>query len=197
MGLKAYSIALGILAGTAGVTNSGIGIYQKMVVMPGKNEAYNRAILEQTPLLVETVEIRPDPTMATRTEVTIKVFPNGDILVESGARRRFIPLKLDTAPVDYSFLLGLAFAGETDETVIDGVTYRVETVRYVESTELTGDDQMRRIRKFSDGTIEISVIDMRSNMVKETETKKVELTDAERLEIEKSPYKKRIFIRKE
>ena len=77
MGLKAYSIALGILAGTAGITNSGIGIYQKMVVTPGKNEAYNRAILEQTPLLVEIVEIRPDPTMATRTEVTIKVFLTG------------------------------------------------------------------------------------------------------------------------
>ena len=197
MGIKAFSIALGILAGTAGVTNSGIGIYQKMVVTPGKNEAYNRAILEQMPLLVETVEIRPDPTMAMRTEVTIKVFPNGDILVESGARRRFIPLRLDTAPVNYSSLLGLAFAGEPNETVVDGVTYRVETVRYIESTELIGDNQMRRIRKFSDGTVETSVIDMRSNMIKETNTEKVKLTDAERLEIEKSPYKKTIFIKKE
>ena len=196
MGLKAYSIALGILAGTAGITNSGIGIYQKMVVTPGKNEAYNRAILEQTPLLVEIVEIRPDPTMATRTEVTIKVFPNGDILVESGARRRFLPLRLDTAPIDYSSLLGLAFAGESNETVVDGITYRVETVRYIESTELIGDDQMRRIRRFSDGTIETSVIDMRSNMVEETHTEKANLTDAERLEIEKSPYKKTIFIKK-
>lgn len=196
MGLKAFSIALGILAGTAGVTNSGIGIYQKIVVTPGRNEAYNRAILEQTPILVETVEIRPDPTMVTRTEVTIKVFPNGDILVESGVRRRFIPLRLDTAPVNYSSLLGLAFAGEPDETVVDGVTYRVETVRYVESTELIGDNQMRRIRTFSDGTVETSVIDMRSNMVKETHTEKVKLTDAKRLEIEKSPYKKTIFIKK-
>jgi len=197
MSLKAFSIALGILAGTAGVTNSGIGIYQKMVVTPGRNEAHNRAILDQTPLLVETVEIRPDPTMATRTEVTIKVFPSGDILVESGARRRFIPLKLDTAPVSYSSLLGLVYASEPTETVLDGVTYRVETVRYIESTELIGGDQMRRIRRFSDGTIETSMIDMRSNMIKETRTEKSKLTDAERLEIEKSPYKKTIFIKKE
>jgi hypothetical protein len=197
MGLKAFSIALGILAGTAGVTNSGIGIYQKMVVTPGRNEAYNRAILEKTPLLVETVEIRPDPTMVTRTEVTIKVFPNGDILVESGARRRFLPLRLDTAPVSYSSLLSLAFAGESNETVVDGVVYQVDTVRYIESMELIGDDQMRRIRKFSDGTIETSVIDMRTNMVKDTLTEKIKLTDAERLEIEKSPYKKTIFTKKE
>jgi hypothetical protein len=197
MGLKAFSIALGILAGTAGVTNSGIGIYQKMVVTPGRNEAYNRAILEKTPLLVETVEIRPDPTMVTRTEVTIKLFPNGDILVESGARRRFIPLRLDTAPINYSSLLGLAFAGESNETVVDGVVYQVDTVRYIESMELIGDDQMRRIRKFSDGTIETSVIDMRTNMVKDTLTEKIKLTDAERLEIEKSPYKKTIFTKKE
>ena len=197
MGLKAFSIALGILAGTAGVTNSGIGIYQKAVVTPGRNEAYNRAILEQTPLLVETVEIRPDPTMAMRAEVTIKVFPNGDILVESGARRRFIPLRLETAPINYASLVSLALAGEPDETVVDGVTYRVETVRYIENTKLIGDNQMRRVRKFSDGTVETSMIDMRSNMVKDTRTEKVKLTDAERLEIEKSPYKKTIFIEKD
>ena len=197
MGLKAFSIALGILAGTAGVTNSGIGIYQKMVVTPERNEAHNRAILEQTPLLVETVEIRPDPTMAMRAEVTIKVFPNGDILVESGARRRFIPLRLDTAPINYGSLVRSAFAGEQDETVVDGVTYTVETLRYIEKTELIGDNRMRRVRKFSDGTIETSIIDMRSNMVQDTHTEKIQLTDAERLEIEKSPYKKTIFTEKE
>ena len=116
--------------------------------------------------------------------------------MESGARRRFLPLRLDTAPIDYSSLLGLAFAGESNETVVDGVTYRIETVRYIESTELIGDKRMRRTRKFSDGTIETSVIDMRSNIVEETHTEKVNLTDAERLEIEKSPYKKTIFIKK-
>jgi len=57
MGLKVFSIALSILAGTAGVTNSDLSPYQKMVVEPARNEAYNRDILEQTPLLVETVEI--------------------------------------------------------------------------------------------------------------------------------------------
>ena len=122
---------------------------------------------------------------------------NGDILVESGARRRFLPLRLDTAPINYSSFLGLAFAGEPNETVIDGITYKVEILRYIEKTELIGDDQMRRIRKFSDGTIETSVIDMRSNMIKETRTEKVKLTDVERLDIEKSPYKKTIFIKKE
>ena len=197
MGLKTFSIALGILAGTAGVTNSGIGIYQKTVVTPGQNEAYNRTILKQTPLLVETVEISPDPTMAMRAEVTIKVFPTGDILVESGARRRFIPLRLDKAPVNHAFLIRRAMAAELGETVVDGVTYQIETVRYIERTELIGDDQMRRVRKFSNGTVETSVIDMRANIIKDTHTEKVTLTDAERLEIEKSPYKKTIFRKKE
>ncbi len=40
MGLKAFSIALGILAGTAGVTNSGIGIYQKIEKSPYKKTIF-------------------------------------------------------------------------------------------------------------------------------------------------------------
>ena len=52
----------------------------------------------------------------------MKVFPNSDILVKSGARRCFVPLRLNRAPIDYGSLVSQAFTGDQNETVIDGVS---------------------------------------------------------------------------
>lgn len=196
MWIKNFSVAIGILAGTAGVTNSGMGIYRQMVVEPRRNEQYNLSIMKQNPLLVETVEIQPDPGIAMRVEVTVKVFKTGDILVESGTKRRFIPFKLEAITQALSPLGAVAFAAEEGTTIIDGVEYEVEILKYIEATETLPNSRLRRVRKFADGTVETAVIDMRSNSVLETKSEKRSLTDAEKQAIEKSVYKKRIFKKK-
>lgn len=195
MWLKNFSVAIGILAGTAGVTNSGLGIYRQLVVEPRRNEQYNRSIIKETPLLAETVEIEPDPGIAMRVEVTVKVFKTGDILVESGAKRRFIPFKLEAIAASLNPLAAVALAAE-ETTVIDGVEYEVEVLKYIETTKILPNNRLQRVRKFADGTVETAVIDMRSNNVLETKTEKSSLTDAEKQAIEKSVYKKRIFKKK-
>ena len=79
MALKEFSIVLGILAGSAGVTNSGYGLYQNFVVKPARNAEYNMALMTETPIVVESVEIHPVSDLALTVEVTLKVFKNGEI----------------------------------------------------------------------------------------------------------------------
>ena len=193
--MKGFSIALGILAGTAGMTNSGYNLYKNFVVAPNLNAERNRSLLNQIPLIVEMVEIQPDPGMAMRVEVTLKVFKNGDILVESGNRREFIPFRLHNQRAMLDIILPSAYAAET--TMIDGVEYEVENIRFVESTTEVEGGRLKRVRKYADGTVETSLIDMRSNKVTETHTEKALLSEKERQEIERSPYKKKVFRRKQ
>ena len=193
--MKGVSIALGILAGTAGMANSGYNLYKNFVVAPSLNAEYNRSLLNQVPLIVEMVEIQPDPGMAMRVEVTLKVFKTGDILVESGNRREFIPFRLHNQRAILDIILPSAYAAET--TMIDGVEYEVENIRFVESTTEVEGGRLKRVRKYADGTVETSLIDMRSNKVMETHTQKAILSEKERQEIERSPYKKRVFRRKQ
>jgi hypothetical protein len=192
MALKELSIGLGIMAGTAGIANSSYGLYQNMVVKPSQNVEYNLALMTETPLVVETVEIQPVSDMAMRVEVTVKVFKAGDILVESGSRRQFIPFKLASNSMALNAIISTAIASETQ--LIDGVEYDVEVMRYVEMVNPLPDNKIKRVRTYQDGNVETSVIDIRSNQVLETTTVQKTLTDAERKAIEISPYKKKIFI---
>ena len=194
MALKELSIGLGILAGTAGITNSGYGIYQNFVVKPARNVEYNQSIIKQTPIVVETVEIQPDQGLAMRIEVTVKIFKTGDIMVESGTRRQFIPFRLAATDLAFGALLGSAHAGE--RVVIDGVEYDVEVVKYTEQTSVLSADRYQRVRIFADGTVETAIIDIRSNKVLETRTERRVLSEAERQAIDTSPYKKKIFTPK-
>ena len=127
-----------------------------------------------------------------RVEVTVKVFKTGDILVESGSRRQFIPFKLASNSVALNAIIGTAIASETQ--LIDGVEYDVEVIRYVETVNPLPDNRIKRVRTYQDGNVETSVIDIRSNQVLETTMVQKTLTDTERKAIETSPYKKKIFI---
>jgi hypothetical protein len=193
--MKTFSIVLGILAGTAGMTNSGYNLYKTFVVTPNLNAEHNRSLLNQVPLIIEMVEIEPDPGMAMRVEVTLKVFKTGDILVESGNRREFIPFRLHNQRAMLDIILPSAYAAET--TIIDGVEYEVENIRFVESATEVEPGRLKRVRKYADGTVETSLIDMRSNKTLETHTEKAILSEKERQEIERSPYKKKVFRRKQ
>lgn len=192
MVLKGLSISLGIMAGTAGIANSGFGLYQNLVVKPSQNVEYNLALMSETPLVVETVEIQPVSAIAMRVEVTVKVFKSGDILVESGSRRQYIPFKLASDSVAMNPLISSAFAGETK--FVDGVEYDVEVLRYSEVVKPLTGNKVQRVRTYEDGNVDTSVIDIRSNQVLETNTVHKELTEPERKAIEASPYKKKIFV---
>lgn len=193
MALKELSIAMGILAGTAGVTNSGYGLYQNFVVKPSQNVEYNRALMTETPLVVESVEIQPVRDIAMRVEVTVKIFKSGDILVESGNRRQYIPFRLTRGEVASNGFISTALAATE---LVGGVEYNVKVLHYLESVTPLDGNKVQRVRLYDDGTRETSVIDIRSNKVLETKTDKKSLTDAERTAIAASPYKKKVFIPK-
>jgi hypothetical protein len=192
MAVKELSIVLGILAGSAGVTNSGYGLYQNFVVKPSQNAEYNMSLMTETPLVVESVEIQPASDLALRVEVTVKIYKTGDILVESGNRRQYIPFRLASNAIARNGLIRTAFAAETQ--LIDGVEYEVRVLRYLETVERLADNKMQRVRTYADGNIETSIIDMRSNKVLETNAEHKELTETERKAIEASPYKKKIYV---
>lgn len=194
MVLKGLSIGLGIIAGTAGIANSGFGLYQNLVVKPSQNVEYNLALMSETPLVVETVEIQPVSDIAMRVEVTVKVFKSGDILVESGSRRQYIPFKLASDSVAMNPLIASAFADEA--RLVDGVEYNVEVLRYSEAVKPLTGNKVQRVRIYEDGNVDTSVIDIRSNQVLETNTTHKELTEAEHKAIASSPYKKKIFVPK-
>ena len=193
MALKELSIAMGILAGTAGVTNSGYGLYQNFVVKPSQNVEYNRALMTETPLVVESVEIQPVRDIAMRVEVTVKIFKSGDILVESGNRRQYIPFSLTRGEVASNGFISTALAATE---LVGGVEYNVKVLHYLESVTPLDGNKVQRVRLYDDGTRETSVIDIRSNKVLETKTDKKSLTDTERTAIAASPYKKKVFIPK-
>lgn len=180
------------MAGTAGIANSGYGLYQNLVVKPSQNVEYNRALMTETPLVVETVEIQPVSDMTMHVEVTVKVFKTGDILVESGSRRQYIPFKLSSEPVAINGLISTVLASETK--FIDGVEYDVKVVRYLEAITPLAGNKIKRVRIYEDGSVDTSIIDIRSNQVLETNTIHKTLTDAERKALETSPYKKKIFV---
>jgi hypothetical protein len=192
MAVKELSIVLGILAGSAGVTNSGYGLYQNFVVKPSQNAEYNMSLMTETPLVVESVEIQPASDLALRVEVTVKIYKTGDILVESGNRRQYIPFRLASNAIARNGLIRTAFAAETQ--LIDGVEYEVRVLRYLETVKRLTDNKMQRVRTYADGNIETSIIDMRSNKVLETNAEHKELTETERKAIEASPYKKKIYV---
>ena len=192
LSLKTVSITLGILAGSAGLTNSGFNLYKNFIAEPNRNVEYNQTLFEQEPLIIEIVEIHPDPKMAMTVEVTVKIYGTGDILVESGSKREIIPFRLhDRRTAMLDTLMPIAWAGET--ATIDGVEYEVETVRFIETITNEGNNRQRRVRRFADGTVETSLIDIRNNTVLETNSEKVTLSEDELKTIEKSPYKKKIY----
>lgn len=195
MALREISIGLGILAGGAGVTNSGYALYQNFVVKPAQNAEYNMSLMTETPLVVESVEIQPVSDIAMKVEVTVKIFRTGDILVESGNRRQYIPFRLTGTEVAQNLLDALIPSANAAETqLIDGVEYEVQVLHYQETVKPLPDNRMQRVRSYADGNVETSTIDMRSNKVLESSTTHKSLDEAERKAIESSPYKKKIFV---
>jgi hypothetical protein len=192
MALREISIGLGIMAGSAGIANSGYGLYQNLVARPAQNVEYNRTLMSETPLVVETVEIQPVSDIAMRVEVTVKIYKTGDILVESGSRRQYIPFRLTGDATAMNALFAAALAAETQ--LIDGVEYEVRVLHYTESVKPLVDNRMQRVRTYENGRVVISVIDIRSNKVVETTSSEKTLTDAEREAIASSPYKKKTFV---
>ena len=191
MALKELSLTLGVLAGTAGVTNGGYTLYNNFVVQPDINQEYNIALMQETPLVSETVELQPDVSLAMRVEVTVKIYKNGTIFVESGSRRQYIPFTLAGDNLAQNSFFPRAYA--CDNILIDGVSYDVEEVKYTETLTPTAKDRVTRVRIFADGTVESSVIDIRSNEVVDLQTLTRTLTEEELASIRSSPYKKKIF----
>jgi len=192
MDFRVLSIAMGIMAGTAGIANSGYGLYKNVVVKPAQNAEYNLSLMSEMPLVAETIEIQPVSDLALRVEVTVKVFKTGDILVESGSRRQYIPFKLSENTVAMNGLISAAFANEIVRN--DGVVYEVKVQRYLEEAKSLADNKIQRVRTYEDGSVETSIIDIRSNKVLETTNTKTSLTDAQRKAITASPYKKKVFV---
>ncbi|MGD8514148.1 MAG: hypothetical protein PVF52_00935, partial [Granulosicoccaceae bacterium] len=93
--------------------------------------------MTETPLVVESVEIQPVSDLALRVEVTVKIYKTGDILVESGNRRQYIPFRLASNAIARNGLIRTAFAAETQ--LIDGVEYEVRVLRYLETVERLAD----------------------------------------------------------
>jgi len=191
MALKQLSLTLGVLAGSAGVTNGGYSLYHNFVVEPDVNQAYNVSLMNETPLVSETVELRPDVSLAMRVEVTVKIYRNGTIMVESGTHRQYIPFTLTGESLALNGFFPAAYAEES--ILVDGVSYDVEVLKYTETVIPSGKDQVTRERIFSDGTVEYSIIDIRSNRVVDLKTQNRSLTDDERTSIDTSPYKKKVF----
>lgn len=194
MALKELSITLGILAGTAGVTNSGYGLYQNFIIKPAQNVEYNINLMNETPLFAEAVEIQPIKDIAMRVEVTVKVYKSGDILIESGNRRQFIPFKLTETRSALDFLVPSAYAGETQ--LIDGIEYELQILRYTETVTQLDKQKIQRVRTYINGEMETSIIDIRSNSVIDTRESKKTLSETERKAIEASPYKKKVYTPK-
>ena len=191
MNIKTISIAIGILAGTAGFTNSGYNLYKNFVIQPGINAEYNKSLLTMEPLVIEMVEIQPDPGMAMNVEVTVKIFKTGDILVESGSKREIIPFRMHTRTAMLDSPVSTAWAGET--VTLDGKEYDVEVVKFIENLSNEGNNRQKRVRIFENGTRETSKIDIRSNTVIETISETIDLTETDKQAILKSPYKKKIY----
>ena len=133
--------------------------------------------MTETPLVVESVEIQPVRDIAMRVEVTVKIFKSGDILVESGNRRQYIPFRLTRGEVASNGFISTALAATE---LVGGVEYNVKVLHYLESVTPLDGNKVQRVRLYDDGTRETSVIDIRSNKVLETKTDKKSLTDAER-----------------
>lgn len=89
-------------------------------------------------------------------------------------------------------LISAAFANDIVRT--DGVDYEVKVQRYLEEAKSLADKKMQRVRTYEDGSVETSIIDIRSNKVLETTNTKTSLTDAQREAIAASPYKKKVFV---
>jgi hypothetical protein len=137
--IKPVSITLGILAGSAGLTNSGYNLYKNFVFTPKQNAEYKQTLIKQEPLIVEMVEIHPDPNMVMSVEVTVKIFKTGDILVESGNRREIIPFRLHNRIAMLDSLFPAAYAAE--KTTIDGTEYDIVTIRFIEKITDEGNNR--------------------------------------------------------
>ncbi len=183
---------IGIVTGVLAVLHSSYDFYEKVTI---KNhvEKTNTDLIGQEPVIAKTIVIEPQSKVKMRVDVSFKIFKTGDIIIESGSTRKFLPFALDYKSASADWLVRSAFAQDSAQT-ISGTKYRVKTVKYTETTKKLNANTIEEKRTYEDGTVEIKQIDVRSNDILRTTTYTVKLTPREKAVIRKSQFTKDVFV---
>ena len=190
--LKKISIIVGILVGTLAVANGIADLVQRLVIVPDKNQEMHIALFSETPIFSETIEIQPDSKVAIRMDINIKVYRTGDIVIESGDTLKFLPFDMLAQNESKSSFMS-AMAAEVTQRKIDGKTYDIKELRFIESKKILPDGNLEQVRIYEDGTVETKVINIRSNKILETKNTTRQLSETERAEVAKSRFKKKVY----
>jgi hypothetical protein len=184
---------IGVVTGILAVLHSSYDLYDKFTL---KNhvEKTNIDLIGQKPVLAKTIVIEPQSKMRMRVDVSFKIFKTGDIIIESGNTRKFLPFALDYRSASADWPVRSAFAQEMAPRTIDGTKYKVRTVKYIETTTKLNANTIEEKRTFEDGTVEIKQIDIRSNEILKKTSDTVKLTPREKARIRKSQFTKEVFV---
>jgi|APSaa5957512622_1039677.scaffolds.fasta_scaffold55236_3 hypothetical protein len=190
--LKKISIIVGILVGTLAIGNGVVDLIERLVVIPDKNETMHLALVTQSPIFSETVEIQPDPKLALRMDINVKIYKTGDIIIESGDTIKLLPFDLLSQYGSHSSFMS-AMAAELSQRTINGKTYDIIELRFVETRKILPDGNLEQERIYEDGTVETKIIDIRSNKILETKTTTNQLSESEVATIQESRFKKKVY----
>ena len=190
--LKKISIVIGILVGTLAIGNGVVDLIERLVVIPDKNETMHLALITQSPIFSETVEIQPDPKLALRMDINVKIYKTGDIIIESGDTIKLLPFDLLSQHGSHSSFMS-AMAAELSQRTINGKTYDIIELRFVEAKKILSNGNLEQERIYEDGTVETKIIDIRSNKILETKTTTNQLSESEVATIQESRFKKKVY----
>jgi hypothetical protein len=191
--IKQITAVIGVVAGILAVLHSSNDLYEKFKFR-NHVENVNAELIGQKPVLAKTIVIEPQNKVKMRVDVSFKIFKTGDIIVESGMTRKFLPFALDYKSASVDWLVQSAFAQEAALQTISGTKYKVNIIKYIETTTKLNANTIEEKKKFEDGTVEVKHIDLRSNEILQTTSNTVKLTPKEKAEIRKSQFTKEVFV---
>jgi hypothetical protein len=191
--IKQITAVIGVVAGILAVLHSSNDLYEKFKFR-NHVENVNAELIGQKPVLAKTIVIEPHNKVKMRVDVSFKIFKTGDIIVESGMTRKFLPFALDYKSASADWLVQSAFAQEAALQTIGGTKYKVNIIKYTETTTKLNANTIEEKKKFEDGTVEVKHIDLRSNEILQTTSNTVKLTPKEKAEIRNSQFTKEVFV---
>lgn len=183
---------LGVTAGILAILYGSAELAEK-IRMNNRVERSNVDLIGQMPVLSKTIIIEPRSNGQQRVNVSLKIFKNGDIIIESGAARKVLSLALDYQGASADWIAAPSLGQETTRRMLDGTRYKVKTVKFIEMTAMLDANTILEKKTYEDGTIEIKKIDARSNTVRERQSTIINLTDQQKTAIRRSPYDKEGF----
>jgi hypothetical protein len=190
--VKQITTMIGIITGVLAILHSSYDLYQKYTIR-SHVESMSAVVIDQKPVLAKTIVIEPQTKAKVKVDVSFKIFKTGDIIIESGATRKYLPFALDYQTARADWLVKSAFADEVNRT-INGTKYKVRSIKYIEVTEKKDPNTLEETKKFEDGTVEVKRIDLRSNEIVSTISNTVKLTPTEKTEIRRSQFSKEVFV---